>query len=140
MLERMWRKRNIPPLLIGLQAGTTSLEINLEVPQKIGIRSTGRLRYTILGHIPQRCPTMPQGHMFHYIHSGLICVARSWKQPRCPTIEEWFIYTVEYYPTSWPSMGGEALGLAKIICPRTGECQGQEEVVGGLGSRMGGRV
>ena len=23
-------------------------------------------------------------------------------------------------------MGGEALGLAKIICPGTGECQGQE--------------
>jgi hypothetical protein len=24
------------------------------------------------------------------------------------------------------SMGGEALGLVKIICPSTGECQGQE--------------
>jgi hypothetical protein len=35
-------------------------------------------------------------------------------------------------------MGGEALGLAKIICPSTGECQGQEEGVGGLGSRERG--
>jgi hypothetical protein len=35
MLARMWRKRNTPPLLVGLQAGTTTLEINLEVPQKI---------------------------------------------------------------------------------------------------------
>jgi hypothetical protein len=35
-------------------------------------------------------------------------------------------------------MGGEALGLAKIICPSTGECQGQEAGVGGLGSRAGG--
>jgi hypothetical protein len=34
-------------------------------------------------------------------------------------------------------MGGEALGLAKIICPSTGECQEQEEGVGGLGSRTG---
>jgi hypothetical protein len=32
-------------------------------------------------------------------------------------------------------MGGEALGLAKILCPSIGECQGQEVVVGGLGSR-----
>ena len=32
-------------------------------------------------------------------------------------------------------MGGEALGLAKIICPSTEECQGQEAGVGGLGSR-----
>ena len=39
---------------------------------------------------------------------------------------------------SRPLMGGEALGLAKIICPRTGECQGQEAGVNGLGSRAGG--
>ena len=34
-------------------------------------------------------------------------------------------------------MGGEALGIAKIICPSTGECQGQEAGVGRLGSRAG---
>ena len=34
-------------------------------------------------------------------------------------------------------MGGEALGFAKIICPSTGECQGQEARMGGLGSRAG---
>jgi hypothetical protein len=28
----MWRKRNIPTLLVGLQAGTTTLEISLVVP------------------------------------------------------------------------------------------------------------
>jgi hypothetical protein len=36
MLERMWRKRNTPPLLAGLQASTTALAISLAVPQKIG--------------------------------------------------------------------------------------------------------
>jgi hypothetical protein len=30
------------------------------------------------------------------------------------------------------------LGLTKIICPSTGECQGQEAGVGGLVSRAGG--
>jgi hypothetical protein len=35
-------------------------------------------------------------------------------------------------------MGGETLGLEKIICPSTGECQGQEVRVGGLGSTVGG--
>jgi hypothetical protein len=29
------------------------------------------------------------------------------------------------------------LGLANLICPSTGECQGQEAEVGGLGSRAG---
>ena len=45
--------------------------------------------------------TMPQEHVFHYVHSGLV-IARSWKQPSCPMTEEWiqkmwFICTMEYY-------------------------------------------
>jgi hypothetical protein len=32
-------------------------------------------------------------------------------------------------------MEGEAFDLVKIICPSTGDCQGQEVGVGGLGSR-----
>jgi hypothetical protein len=38
---------------------------------------------------------------------------------------------------SRPSIGGEALGLVKIICPSTGEFQDQEVGVGGLWSRGG---
>ena len=41
----------------------------------------------------------------------------------------------------WPSrslMGGEALGLVKVLCSSIGECQGQEAGVGGLGSWAGG--
>jgi hypothetical protein len=72
MLVRIWRKRNTPPLLVGLQTGTTTLEINLEVPQKIGNGSTLRPSYTTLGHIPKTCPTMLQGHVFHYVHSGFV--------------------------------------------------------------------
>jgi hypothetical protein len=34
-------------------------------------------------------------------------------------------------------MGGEALGLAKIISPSTGECQGQESGVGSWGAGWG---
>jgi hypothetical protein len=52
MLARMWRERNTPPLLMGLQAGKTTLEISLEVPQKIGHGTTGGSSYTTPGHIP----------------------------------------------------------------------------------------
>jgi hypothetical protein len=38
---------------------------------------------------------------------------------------------------SWPSLRGQALGHEKIICPRTGEYQGQEAGVCGLLSRVG---
>jgi len=36
MLTMIWRKRNTPPLLVELKAGTTTLEIILAIPQKIG--------------------------------------------------------------------------------------------------------
>jgi hypothetical protein len=54
MLVRMWRKRNTPPLLVGLQAFKTTLEINLVVPQKIGHSSTGGFHNTFPGHISRR--------------------------------------------------------------------------------------
>jgi hypothetical protein len=43
----------------------------------------------------------------------------------------------------WPcqsSVGGEALGPVKALCPSVGECQGQEAGVGGLMSRRRGDV
>jgi hypothetical protein len=54
MMARMWRKRNIPPLLAGLQACTTTLEIILAVPQKIAHSTTERSINTNPGHIPRR--------------------------------------------------------------------------------------
>ena len=33
------------------------------------------------------------------------------------------------------SMGGEAIGPVKVLCPNIRECQGQEEGADGLGSR-----
>jgi hypothetical protein len=41
--SRCWQgcgERNTPPLLVGLQAGTTTLDISLVVPQKIGQSTT----------------------------------------------------------------------------------------------------
>jgi hypothetical protein len=37
--------------------------------------------------------------------------------------------------TSLSSLGEEALGPVKVLCPSTGECLSQEAGVGGLGSR-----
>jgi hypothetical protein len=59
-------------LLVELQTGTMTQEISLVVHQKVGNRSTWRPSYTTLGHIHKSCSTMSQGHLFHYVHSGLI--------------------------------------------------------------------
>jgi hypothetical protein len=58
MCVRMWRKRNTLPLLVGLQVGTTTLEIILPVPQKIGHSIKGGWSNITPGHIPRRCSNM----------------------------------------------------------------------------------
>ena len=39
MLERVWRKRNSPSLLAGMQMGLSTMENSVEVPQKIKYRT-----------------------------------------------------------------------------------------------------
>jgi hypothetical protein len=51
-------------MLVGLQAGVTTLDISLEFPHKIGNRSTQRPRNITLGIIPKQCPTMSQRHAY----------------------------------------------------------------------------
>ena len=29
--------------------------------------------------------------------AALFTIARTWKQPKCPSSDEWHIYTMEYY-------------------------------------------
>jgi hypothetical protein len=86
MLARMWRKRNTPPLLVGLQACTTTLEISLVVPQKTGHSTTGRSSNTSPGH-PEDIPTGNKDTCSTMFISALFIIARSWKEPRYPSIE-----------------------------------------------------
>jgi hypothetical protein len=62
-------KGNTPPLLVGGQTFTTTLEIKLSVSRKTGNSSTSR---PTPGNIPKRCPTIPQGHLLNYVHSSFI--------------------------------------------------------------------
>jgi hypothetical protein len=55
---RCWRGWNTPTLLVGLQAGTTTLDISLAVPQKVGHSSTGIPSNTTPGYIPRRCSNL----------------------------------------------------------------------------------
>jgi hypothetical protein len=57
MLVRIWRKRNTPPLVVALQAGTATLEISFVVPQKIDIVLPEDLAIPLLGIYPEDAPT-----------------------------------------------------------------------------------
>jgi hypothetical protein len=55
----------------------------------------------LLGIYPEDVPTGNKDSSSMFI-AALFIIARSWKEPRCPSIEEWiqkmwYIYTLEYY-------------------------------------------
>ena len=56
--------------------------------------------------------------------AGLFIIVRSWKEPRCPSIEEWiqtmwYIYTLEYYSAiknvNFKKFLGKLMELENII-------------------------
>jgi hypothetical protein len=89
MLARMWRKRNTPPFLVGLQAGTTTLEVSMDFPQKIGHSLLENPAIPLLGIYPEEVPTGKKNTCSTMFIAALFIIARSWKEPRCPSTEEW---------------------------------------------------
>jgi hypothetical protein len=89
MLARMWRNRDTPPLLVGLQACTTTLEISPVVPQKIAIVLSEDPAIPLLGIFPEDVPTGNKNKCSTMFIVALFIIARSWKEPRCPSKEEW---------------------------------------------------
>lgn len=69
MLARIWSKGNTPPLLVGIQTFTTTMEISMVVPQKDGNQSTSRSSYTTLRHKPKRCLILPQENLLNHVYS-----------------------------------------------------------------------
>ena len=56
----------------------------------------------LLGIYPDDVPTGKKDTSSTIFIAALFIIARSWKEPRCPSTEEWiqkmwYIYTMEYY-------------------------------------------
>ena len=73
---------------MGLQAGTTTLEIILVVSQKI--EHSFLLEdpaIPLLGIYPEDAPTGNKDPCSTMFIAALFLIARSWKEPRCPSTE-----------------------------------------------------
>ena len=60
--------------------------------------------------IPSQSPDLKD----HLIRNSLFIIARTWKQPRCPSADEWIrklwdIYTMEYYSAIKKNTFGQSL-------------------------------
>jgi hypothetical protein len=84
-----------------LQACTTTLEINWWFLRKLEIILLEDPAIPLLG-IYLDVPACNKDTFSTMFTAALFIIARSWKEPRCPSTEEWiqkmwYIYTMEYY-------------------------------------------
>jgi hypothetical protein len=101
MLLRMWRKRNTPPLLMGLQAGTTTLEISLVVLRKLDIVLPEDPAISLLAIYSKDAPTYNKNTCSTMLKVALFIIGEAGKNPDVLQQRNgyriWYIYTMKYY-------------------------------------------
>jgi hypothetical protein len=86
---RIWGKRNPCTLLVGMQAGATTLEKIWRLLKNLNIDLPYNLAIPLLGIYPKECNTSySRGTSTPMFIAALVTVAKLWKQPRCPTSDE----------------------------------------------------
>ena len=110
MLERMWRNGNPLALLVGMQTGAATLQNSMEVPQNIKNSTTLQpsncitryLSNTNPRYLPKTDVLFLRGTCTPMFIAALLTIAKVWKEPKCPSMDEWikkiwYVYTMEYY-------------------------------------------
>ena len=81
MLDRVWRKGNPLTLLVGMQTSSATIEIvQIELPYDPAIPLLG---------IHTKETRMERDMCTPMFIAALFIIARTWKQPRCPSADEW---------------------------------------------------
>ena len=101
MLERVWRKGNPLTLLVGMQTSTATMENSVEIPLKTKNRIAIWPSNPTAGHTHQGA-RIERDMCTPMFITALFIIAKTWKQPRCPSADKWirklwYIYTMEYY-------------------------------------------
>jgi hypothetical protein len=89
MLTKMWRKKNAPPLLVGFQADTTTWKSVWWFLRNLDIVLLVDQAKPLLGIYPELVPTGNKDTCSTMFITAIFIIARSWKEPRCPSTEEW---------------------------------------------------
>ena len=101
MLERVQRKWNPLTLLLRMQTSTATMENSVETPLKTGYRTGYDPAIPLLG-IHTEETRIERDTCTPMFITALLTIARTWRQPRFPSADEWirklwYIYTMEYY-------------------------------------------
>ena len=101
MLERVWRKRNPLILLVGMKLVQPLWRIVWRFLKKLEMELPYNPAIPLLG-INNEETRIERDTCTPMFITALFTIARTWKQPRCPSADEWirklwYIYTIEYY-------------------------------------------
>ena len=103
MLATMLRKWISFALMVGMQAGEATLENSTEVLKKLKIEPPYDPAIALLGIYPRDTGVLFQRDTCTPMFiAALSTIAKVWKEPKCPSTDEWikkrwYIYTMEYY-------------------------------------------
>ena len=100
MLERVWRKGNPLTLLVRMQTSTATME-NRRLLKKLETELPYDPAIPLLGIHTEETRTERDRCTPMFI-AALFIIARTQRQPRCPSADEWirklwYICTMEYY-------------------------------------------
>ena len=101
MLERVWRKGNPLKLLVGMKTSTATWRTEWRFLKKLKIELPLDPAIPLLG-IHTEETRIERDTCTPMFIAALFIIARTGKQPRCPSADEWitkrwYIYTMEYY-------------------------------------------
>ena len=105
----MWRKGNPSTLSVGTQIGAATMENSMEVSQKIKIPNDPEI--ALLGINLKKVKTLIQKDTCTPVFRvALITIAKVWKQPKCPSTDEWRTsLAVQWLRLCASTAGGEGL-------------------------------
>jgi hypothetical protein len=116
-----------------MQTSTTTLEKNWKLLKNLNIDLAYDSAIPLLGVYPKESNTgYSKGTCTPMFIAALFTRAKLWKQPRCPTIDEWikkiwYLYTVEYYSAMKKneilSFAGKWMELENIISSEFSQAQ-----------------
>ena len=101
MLERVWRKGNPLALLVECKLIQPLWSTVWSFLKKLKIELPYDPAIPLLGIYPEKT-IIQKDTCTPLFTAALFTIARSWKQPKCPSTDEWikkmrYIYTMEYY-------------------------------------------
>ena len=101
MPERVWRKGAALALLVGMWIDAATVGDGMETP----LKPRGNTTIGPSNATPRQTPWGGQNwkrHRHPLLTAALFTIAGTWKQPRCPSTDEWikklwYIHTMEYH-------------------------------------------